>query len=128
MSPYAPLPGCKQPLCPNRSLPGSSYCSVHKQQPISQQEKDRNKINSEFYASTAWRRLRRIKLNLNPLCEICLVRGIVSIATDVDHCKPIKEYPELRLVLDNLQSACKGCHSKKTREENQRENKKVFNL
>ena len=58
------------------------------------------------------------KLAADPLCELCLAKGNVAQAEEVDHIKPVNQYPELRLVYDNLQSLCVTCHSKKTREEN----------
>ena len=117
--PYSPRPGCKYPLCPNRAEQSSSYCKKHKQ-PASQQEIYRHSHDNKVYGNTVWRRLRRIKLNANPLCEICLSRGIVVQASQVDHIKPVKDYPELKLVYENLQSLCETCHSKKTREENKK--------
>jgi 5-methylcytosine-specific restriction enzyme A len=44
-------------------------------------------------------------------------RGEIGLATEVDHIIPVRERPELRLVLSNLQSACKACHSAKTMRE-----------
>ena len=39
-------------------------------------------------------------------------------ATEVDHIIPIEQRPDLRLVMENLQSACHRCHSAKTVREN----------
>jgi 5-methylcytosine-specific restriction protein A len=96
---------------------GQSYCEKHKKH---------KPINTNTRSSCAdgydrrWQRLRAYKLRLNPLCETCLVNGIVTAAEEVDHIKPVRDYPELRLVLDNLQSMCKSCHSRKTRKENKK--------
>ena len=119
--PYKPNVPCKHPLCPELIEAGERFCPRHKQ-PTSEYEKKRNSINSKVY-NTTWRKLRRVKLNNNPLCEICLAKGNVVQAGEVDHVKPVKEYPELMLCLKNLQSLCVTCHSKKTREEN----KKILN-
>ncbi len=76
---------------------------------------DRSKRNPEsrrFYASTAWRKLRLLKLTLNPLCEECQPQKRLVPATTVHHKKPIDEYPELRLDWDNLESSCASCHSR----------------
>lgn len=34
---------------------------------------------------------------------------------EVDHIKPVREAPELAYLLDNLQTLCCACHSRKTR-------------
>lgn len=36
---------------------------------------------------------------------------------EVDHREPVRTHPHLAFVLGNLQSLCKGCHSRKTRRE-----------
>ncbi|MHB8276487.1 MAG: HNH endonuclease signature motif containing protein [Candidatus Humimicrobiaceae bacterium] len=116
--PYAPRPRCKHPLCPKIAEQSSPYCIQHSKQPVSQQEIDRHRHDNRVYGNTTWRRLRRIKLSNDPLCELCLSKDIVVQASQVDHIIPVAIQPELRLSLDNLQSLCETCHSKKTREEN----------
>jgi 5-methylcytosine-specific restriction protein A len=64
-----------------------------------------------------WNKVRAVKLVGNPLCEECLKAGIVKQAEEVHHIKPVAEFPELRLAIDNLQSLCRVCHNKKTAEE-----------
>lgn len=64
------------------------------------------------YDST-WRKLRRVKLDRDPLCQHCLERDRTEAATEVDHITPIED-GGARLDLANLQSLCKSCHSKKT--------------
>lgn len=107
--PYAPRPYCR--LCNQRAEQSSSYCIQHKQ-PVTQQEIDRHRHDNKVYGNTAWRRLRRIKLNANPLCELHLAIGEVVQASQVHHLKPVKDYPELKLVYENLQSLCETCHNK----------------
>ena len=114
--PYKPKQYCKNPGC--NQLVESGYCEKHKQ-PISEYDSKRNAVNAKTY-DTTWRRLRRLKLSRNPLCEICLFKEIIEVATEVDHIIPVSQQPELRLVYENLQSACTPCHSKKTREENKK--------
>src|SRR5450830_1215094 len=115
--PYKPKQYCKSPGC--NQLVDTGYCEKHKQ-PVSQQEIDRHKHDNEVYGNTAWRRLRRIKLCNNPLCELCLSKDIVVQASQADHIIPVAKQPELRLSLSNLQSLCEVCHTKKTREENKK--------
>jgi 5-methylcytosine-specific restriction protein A len=116
--PYKPKVSCKYPLCSELIETGERFCPSHKQ-PTSEYEKKRNSINSKVY-NTTWRRLRRLKLNNNPLCERCLAKGKVIQAEEVDHVISVSQQPELLLVMDNLQSLCTPCHSKKTRAENKK--------
>ena len=56
-----------------------------------------------------WLRLRSRYLAAKPTCNDCR-----RLATEVHHIKPIRDYPELRLVWENLMGLCKSCHSKRT--------------
>jgi len=49
------------------------------------------------------------------MCDDCAdgQKRIVQ-ATVVDHCRPIEEYPHLRLEWDNLRSMAKICHDRHT--------------
>lgn len=59
-----------------------------------------------------------VKLRQDPLCEDCLLEGLHTPAKDVDHVIPVRQRPDLRLVLSNLRSLCKPHHSRKTAKEN----------
>ena len=61
-----------------------------------------------------WQRLRRLKLQADPLCAFHLERGETVAAEVVDHRQPISEAPELRLAWENLRSLCKECHDAHT--------------
>lgn len=56
-----------------------------------------------------WRKVRALKLSMNPLCERCAAAGLDSWATHVDHVIPLEQRPDLRLVIENLESQC-GYH------------------
>jgi len=58
-----------------------------------------------------WRRFRRWYLKLHPVCAHC-GRG----ASEVDHIVPLSE-GGAHLDPGNSQALCKGCHSRKTRAE-----------
>jgi 5-methylcytosine-specific restriction endonuclease McrA len=73
---------------------------------------DRGRTKDRFYDSPAWRALRREKLTLCPLCEICKAEGRITVATEVHHLKERRDHPELALSMSNLQSLCKSCHSR----------------
>ncbi|WP_223295494.1 HNH endonuclease [Granulicella mallensis] len=52
------------------------------------------------------------------LCVRCKANGDIKPATDVDHIRPFNGKDDtLRLDIDNLQSLCKACHSRKTAKE-----------
>jgi 5-methylcytosine-specific restriction endonuclease McrA len=69
--------------------------------------------NSQRGYDGRWRRVRALHLRSEPLCRMCLARGVVTPATMVDHVLPINDGGE-RLDDDNLQSLCVDCHAKKT--------------
>lgn len=64
----------------------------------------------------AWRKLRRMVLNRDPLCVKCKANGKLVYASEADHIIPKSRGGRDSLV--NLQGLCKRCHSKKTRKEN----------
>ena len=73
---------------------------------------DRQKI----YQSAKWKKLRLAKLMANPLCEICLDKGIVRSAEDIHHKDSFLNYTgnkrlEKAYDYNNLLSVCKECHS-----------------
>lgn len=53
----------------------------------------------------------------NPLCEVCLLIGIITPAIDIHHIDSFMNYEGLKRLdkafnYDNLQSICKECHQK----------------
>lgn len=60
--------------------------------------------------------MRALKLRQDPVCEI-RTRCDGDVATEVDHRIPFSIRPDLRLVMENLQSTCKACHVAKSNEE-----------
>ena len=90
---------------------------------LNKPKKQKNRsVNREgrqkIYQSVEWKKLRLAKLKANPLCEVCLTKGIVKPAIDVHHINSFMNYSDnkrLQLAFDynNLQSLCKECHSEK---------------
>jgi len=118
--PWKPKKPCKHPGCPN--LTDGSYCEAHERAARVEAARAYNQNSRDaelqrFYNSPAWRRLRKLKLQQNPVCEICFAAGRVAGAIIVDHIRAVKDSPEDRLSMDNLQSVCLSCHSRKTRKE-----------
>jgi 5-methylcytosine-specific restriction protein A len=108
---------CHYPGCPVLVEAGQTYCKKHRD--IVNREKNkrynkqkRDKEMQKFYNSSSWKKLRKIKLNKDPLCERCLKMDRIRVADVVHHIKEAKEHPELRLREDNLMSLCHNCHNK----------------
>src|SRR5271166_2146777 len=76
------------------------------------------------YNTRRWFRLRLQKLQRDPLCEMCLQTGEITVADVVDHRIPIskrgrKERSALEAypALNRLASLCQSHHNQKTRYE-----------
>lgn len=118
MSPRKPKKPCRYPGC--KELTDERYCTEHKQLMDKQYRQNERDLEAEkFYQSKEWRNLRRVKLNINPLCEECFRHNRYAMAEVVDHIIPIK-YGGARLDITNLQSLCKSCHSSKSAREGSR--------
>lgn len=67
------------------------------------------------YKSARWKKLRIMKLALNPLCERCQAKGISNSAYIIHHKEYItdKNYKDDNIFFDinNLESLCQGCHN-----------------
>jgi len=105
-----PKRSCAQPGCPN--LVESGRCPTHQRK----WNRDRGSSTARGYGSD-WQRLRAIKLNTDPFCQI-MTHCNGAMPTEVDHIIPIEQRPDLRLVWSNLQSTCDPCHNAKTRRDN----------
>ncbi len=77
---------------------------------------DQTSIDSKkLYASDRWQRLRRLKLQRDPLCQCdeCAATGATNVATDVDHVVSIRDGGECWSI-DNLASLSHEHHARKT--------------
>jgi 5-methylcytosine-specific restriction protein A len=72
--------------------------------------KDRLRRN-KFYQSSAWKKLRGMFIQRNPLCVEC-----GSVGEVVDHITPIKAGGS-SMAWDNLQTMCHRCHNIKSGKE-----------
>ena len=72
-------------------------------------QEGRKHSNTKFYQSTAWRKLRAVKLEQQPLCEECLSKGIHTSAKVADHIVPINR-GGVPLNIENLQSQIGRAH------------------
>jgi 5-methylcytosine-specific restriction protein A len=105
--PAKPLRECKHAGC--HELTRDGLCQAHALQ--HQREKDaRRDTPAERGYDDTWRKVRLMALKRDHyICQRCGVGG----ANEVDHIVPISRGGD-RLRLDNLQTLCHRCHSKKT--------------
>lgn len=84
------------------------------------------KVKTNFYHKPEWRKVRKLYINTNPLCEECLRNGKTTPGTMVDHIKPINREDPYNthngiygepLDESNLQTLCERCHAKKSAKE-----------
>ena len=115
---------CAYPGCFRPTDIGEKYCSLHRAKGKAHDEQVRQKRLNAFRkpsrSSTQlgygyrWQKLRNRFIAQHPYCEECMKRGVLTMATDVDHFKPHLGDPRLLYDEENLQSLCKSCHSRKT--------------
>ena len=101
--PLKPLHACNKMGCPE--LVRERYCDKHKkdkQIEYSRYQRD----DGGFYGSAAWKRLRAMKVAMNPLCEQCEKENKIVKVHTVDHIVPIKQGGAAYDIY-NLQSLCR---------------------
>jgi 5-methylcytosine-specific restriction protein A len=59
-----------------------------------------------WYHTPAHRRWRKLVLQRDKICQMCKRKP----ASEAHHIKPLEDYPELALDLDNGQGLCWDCH------------------
>lgn len=112
---------CRVATCRNLCPTTEIYCEEHRGTNNKQYNKhvrynNDNSKYSQFYHTSQWRNLRRHKLLLDPLCEVCMEQGRMTKAQVVDHQIELRDPIggwENRLNLDNLKSMCHACHNAK---------------
>ena len=87
---------------------------------------------AKFYNSEDWHRLRDAVLARDHYeCVMCKANGKLTTNRDsvleVDHIKPLEQYPELAMDIDNLRTLCKDCHNKRHHRFNYRSRGKSWN-
>lgn len=80
--------------------------------PKTRTTKGYNGNRDPFYQSLLWKGLRKIKLQMNPLCEDCLEQGITTAGHTVDHIIPRNQGGKDGL--DNLRTRCQRHNAIKT--------------
>ena len=106
---------CNYPGCNQRIPFRSRYCDQHKKKTRLDDSREKYSCRewAYLYKRKSWLERRRRQLMKQPLCEECMKRGRVSLATVADHVEDHKG--DLSLFLHGeLQSLCFSCHSIKT--------------
>jgi 5-methylcytosine-specific restriction protein A len=87
-----------------------------------QREYNRGRKDNPFYklySSKAWRKVRKVKLSMDPLCERCRLMGLLKPATEVHHRIAVRDGGD-PFDVAGLESLCKPCHSRESAESGQR--------
>lgn len=98
--------GCNQ-------LVDEGYCERHKKEEHRRYDRYRESPSKRGYNSK-WRTAREGWLRSHPLCVECERKGLVVLATEVDHIRAHKGDMNLFWDRNNWQSLCHSCHSAKT--------------
>lgn len=103
---------CREPGCAELVQAGA-WCTIHT--PVVKHVDDRESASARGY-DAHWRKLRAWFLTSNPICTdpFYMHGSRVVLATDVDHI--IAKRDGGRDDVNNLQSLCHSCHSRKTRQ------------
>ena len=106
---------CAKQGCPEVVYGRGGYCLAHAREVQHVTDAERGSAASRGYGAN-WRRLRRMFLRENPLCEDPYgAHAGPVVATDVDHIVPRSKGGTD--AWENLQSLCASCHSRKTVEQ-----------
>ncbi len=111
----APTP-CRHGSCPVL-LDKPGFCTKHRSEAFRIQKQtvdDDYKERNRFYQRVAWKNVRALQLQLEPLCRECRKLGKLVAASIVDHVIAIADGGS-ELDQGNLQSLCKSHHDSKTR-------------
>ncbi len=67
-----------------------------------------------LYQTAFWKHKRVLQLSTQPLCQACLLDGIITQAVAVDHVFPWRVIRGHSFYINLFQSLCTPCHSTKT--------------
>ena len=113
--PYAAKRPCGHPSCPE-TIASGSRCEQHRKQQQRAEGADRRRRQDgpRIYGTVRWQKVRLMVLARDcSLCAECKRRGRDTPANEVDHIVSIVSGGVV-FDMDNLQSLCKPCHSRKT--------------
>jgi len=111
MSPNLPKKNCRFPLCPDKAIDESGYCDLHKKKVSQDYEKTRETATQRGYTSR-WRRLRKLKLAKNPMCECESCREQPFNSPRLAHVVHHIDGDSHNNKWSNLMSMNDGCHNR----------------
>lgn len=101
--PKKPLRPCKKPMCGN--LTHERFCAAHtKQEERRYDQARKDDPGRRFIQSRLWRKIRKQKLDQDPLCERCLPRVVAAVIVHHVDRNQLNNEPE------NHESLCFDCH------------------
>lgn len=118
--PMRALTPCRHPGCGALVADGSGYCESHQSDRKLGKFADRGRgsRHKRGYGSKWDKKRQQILERDGGLCQVCLKRGVVTAAKQVDHIVPKAEGGTDQD--ENLQAICVPCHRVKTLEEARR--------
>lgn len=129
---------CKYPGCP-AILSRSGWCERHAHaKPNTKAEYDQRRKTDPALARAAairssarWKKVARMKLGINPLCEDPFEthkrRNMTETAKQVHHIEGLATAPELAFDLANLMSVCVQCHARLEADERKENRQRIEN-
>lgn len=111
--PSKPKRPCRRNGC--KALTTTGLCDEHKRQ-ARRDDDARRGDDRQFYGKPRWRKIRKLRLEIEPLCRFCKDEKPpkLTVADTVDHIKGRHEFPDLAFDLENTRSLCKTCHDRHT--------------
>ena len=106
--PYKPKKPCAFPGC--AKLTHSRYCDEHVKATANDYNQHHRDPAAKKRYGYSWKKIRDKYIKVNPLCEICRAYGRFIPADTVHHKQPLADGGTHEW--KNLQSLCKGCHSR----------------
>ncbi len=104
----------KQTFVPMKCLQDKKSKSEKKKERNQPKSKKKPKLRKDFYDSWEWKQVRyQALMKHGAICMLCGADRKTS-PIQVDHIKPTSKFPELALVLENLQVLCKCCNMGKS--------------
>lgn len=110
---------CTETGCPNFARPNSGKCDEHAREYERERSRRRREATRGIFKKKRWLMVRKAKLG--QLCEDGRVCDGDGIAEEVDHIRPLADFPDQDPYdPEGLQGICPACHHAKTAEENRR--------
>ena len=101
---------CRQFGCPELTNNPRGYCDRHRGAGDRAYKNARtDTAEQKLYTSTRWRKLRELKLQENPLCEVCERESRITPACIVHHKTEVKAGGD-PFAWANLEAVCASCH------------------